>query len=677
MLEAIATPAGFMTLLALLGLGAGGALVAQRHDHQANLWSNSLAIVAALWGMLFAASVMITSHQVMMHVAVSSLPFFSLSVHIDALAAFFVFVILLVALCCSVYGIGYVREYYKRYNIGALGFLYNLFILGMVLVVTAANGIFFLLAWEIMSLASYFLVVYDRQSAENVKAGTLYLIITHAASACLLLAFILLYTFTGSFDFATIAANAHMLPDAAKAAVFILAFIGLGTKAGVIPMHIWLPSAHPAAPSHVSALMSGVMIKTGIYMMIRLLLDMLQPIPLWWGEVILIAGAVSAVLGVLYALTEHDIKRLLAYHSIENIGIILLGLGSAMIFATLHQPGLETLALVATLFHTLNHALFKSLLFLGAGAVIQGTHTRNIEKYGGLLRLMPFTGLCFLVGSMAISALPPFNGFFSEWVTFQSLFGGLHTGGQATWIFLGAVVALALTGGLAAACFVKAFGAAFLARPHTEAAGHAKESPLIMRLGMGGLAFLCLVVGVLSGPAVQAIQHVAKNVAHTPAALSASTHSVVVTGYTASVSGPAMLAFLGVATLGVWAIVRFGVYRRQKVTIAPVWDCGTPLNSRMEITATGFAHSIIRVFKDVLRPTLQVSAKQNGQSAYAVSSRKVTAGVHDIYRAYIYTPIYNGLFAISQQVKRIQNGHLSAYILYMLAILLITLVVAR
>ncbi|HEX9153853.1 MAG TPA: hydrogenase 4 subunit B, partial [Candidatus Saccharimonadales bacterium] len=680
MFDSIASQAGFFVLLALFGAGMLGALIANKRDTIANLWGNGFAIAGALWGLLFAGSVLATGHEIAMQTTVSSFSFFSIALHIDKLAAFFVGVISLITLFCSIYGISYIKEYYKRYNIGMLGFLYNTFIVGMLLVVTAANGIWFLVAWELMSLASYFLVVYDRQNQKNVKAGYVYLIMTHVGAACILLALALLFNYTHSFDFDVIKANLQAVPLIAKSAVFALTFVGLGVKAGIIPLHIWLPSAHPAAPSHVSALMSGVMIKTGIYMMIRLFLDVLQPIPTWWGVVVLIAGAVSALLGVLYALTEHDIKRLLAYHSIENIGIILLGLGSAMIFASLHLHSLELLALAAALFHTLNHATFKSLLFLSVGSVIQKTHTRNIEEYGGLLKLMPFTGLFFLIGSMAISALPPFNGFFSEWLTYQSLFHGLYVAGNVKWVFLAAAGSLAVTGGLAAACFVKAFGASFLARPRSDAAKRAKESALPMRFGMAGLALLCLVIGAFAGPVTAELQKVSRTTTGLPSAsdslVSVNSNQTIAVGAHSSVSAPAVLGLLLVACAVVWIVVRYGVHRRQKVTTGDTWDCGTPLNGRMEITATGFARSILLVFRDVLRPSLHHKVEyHNTSNPYRLKSRNVSMHVRDIYQSYIYAPLYAGLLMLSRQARRIQNGDLGTYVLYIFIILIVTLLV--
>lgn len=677
MFEAIASPAGFIALIAFFCLGCLAALILNKQDKYANIVSNAFSFLGAAWGLIFSASMLISGQDITLKVTAPTFDFFSISLHIDKLAAFFILVISLIAAFCSIYAIGYVREYYKRYNIGVLGFLYNLFIIGMLLVVTASNGMWFLLAWEVMSLASYFLVVYDRQNAQNVKAGYIYLAMTHVGAACILLAFALLFAYTGSFDFDVISASISGIPPLSLVAVFGLFFVGLGVKAGVIPFHIWLPSAHPAAPSHVSAMMSGVMIKTGIYMMIRLFLDILQPIPLWWGVVILIVGAVSALMGVLYALAAHDIKRLLAYHSIENIGIILLGLGAAMIFAAQNQPVLELLALCAALFHTLNHATFKSLLFLSAGSIIQATHTRNIEKYGGLLKLMPLTGLAFLAGSMAISALPPFNGFFSEWLTYQSLLGGLASGGDIRWVFLLAGIALAITGGLALACFVKAFGITFLARARSNKVKKAKESSVFMTISMSCLAALCLLIGVFSGPIMAVIQNVGSQLVQDGNNVATSAYKIttVVLGQPSTVSGVAIFALVAIAIVGSWFIVRYVINRKQKVRIAPTWDCGTQLNGRMEITATSFARSILLIFGQLVRPKLEKRDDYSVQNKYALQMRDVAMSTCDFFQTYVYKPIYCGLMLLSGYVKRIQNGNLNAYVLYIFGALLLTLII--
>lgn len=661
---------GFFLLLSFYIVGAAGSLLFTKRDKIANGWQSFFAIAGSLWGIAFSIGVFF-SHSLSFAIGSSFFPLLSFSFHIDKLSSFFIFVISLVALFCSVYGVGYIKHFYGKYSIGALGFFYHLFIVGMLMVVSASNGLFFLVAWEIMSVASYFLVAYDRNDTNNVKAGFLYLIMTHIGTAFIALVFLLLYKFTGSFDFASIQSHDVFIPAFIKNIVFVLALVGFGTKAGIIPFHIWLPSAHPAAPSHVSALMSGVMIKTGIYMMIRIFLELLQPIPLWWGIVVLIAGSVSALLGVLYALTEHDIKRLLAYHSIENIGIILLGLGSALVFIPLGYPVLALFALGAALFHILNHATFKSLLFLSAGAVINQTHTRNMEEYGGLIKNMPHTALFFLVGSMAISALPPFNGFFSEWLTFQTLLRGLASSDiLVKFVFILAAGSLAVTGGLALACFVKVFGVTFLARPRSKEAAHAKESSLWLSVGMGALTILCLAFGIFSGylgslfvrmgTELNAFQNVLLILPPSSGVLTAPNNLD-------SVSALALIVIFVLVMLIVVGLVKFAVNKNQKIKIGATWDCGTNLTSRMEITATGFARSIVLIFAGILRPSIQHEIEyRDSEMRYLPKSRTVILGVYDIFQSYFYQPLNKFIVLISLRVKAIQSGSVNAYVFYIL-----------
>lgn len=658
-----------ITLIILFVIGACGSLLLRNNDHIANIWSSFFAIVGSIWGLIFSISSIIFGTNSSFTVGNSAFPLLSLSIHIDALSAFFIFVISLIALFSSLYGFGYVKHFYKKYSIGILGFFYHLFIAGMFLVVIASNSIFFLIAWEIMSIASYFLVVYDRNDEANVKAGFLYLVMTHVGTAFIIIAFLFMYKFTGSFDFETIKGGANTIPLIIKNIIFILSLIGFGTKAGIIPFHIWLPAAHPAAPSHVSALMSGVMIKTGIYMMIRIFFDILQPVPAWWGLSLLVIGSISSLLGVLFALTEHDIKKLLAYHSIENIGIILLGVGSALTFSSLGMPTLALLGLTASLFHTLNHATFKSLLFLSAGSVINETHTRNMEEYGGLIKYMPQTALFFLIGSMAISALPPFNGFFSEWLTFQSLFQGIASlSFYIRWIFILSTGSLALTGGLALACFVKAFGVSFLARPRAPHITQIKESSVSLLIGMGGLSILSLLFGVFSGNITFFLEKIGKSLGAFKTNL-VTTSSVTPYGLTvrngfASVSDPAFLLFLFVTIFSVALIVRYLINRNQKEKTGITWDCGTELQPRMEITTTGFARSIILIFKSVLRPSIQHDIEP---------TKKTTLKVHDIHHSYFYQPLRRIIHHISAKFEKIQNGNTNAYILYIFIALIVVL----
>ncbi len=679
MLETITSPASFFFLIYIFTIGAFGSLLFRKNDVLANAWSSFFAVIGSLYGILFSA--LMIAEGVGSSFTFGNTGFFLLnfSFHIDLLSAFFIFAISLIGFFCSIYGYGYVKHFYGKYSIGALGFFYDILLGSLFLVVTSANALFFLIAWEIMSISSYFLVVYDRNDAANVKAGSLYLIMTYVGTACIILSFLLSYKYIGSFDFEAIKSGVALIPPLVKDAMFVLAVIGFGTKAGIIPFHIWLPAAHPAAPSHVSAMMSGVMIKTGIYMMMRLFLDILQPVPLWWGEAILIIGASSALLGVLYALTEHDIKRLLAYHSIENIGIILLGLGSSLTFNALNMPTLALLGLIAALFHTLNHAIFKSLLFLGAGSVIDQMHTKNMEEYGGLIRYMPQTALFFLVGSMAISALPPLNGFFSEWLTFQSLFQGIaQLSFSLQWIFILAAGSLAFTGGLALMCFVKIFSAIFLARPRSAEVKHTKESVFSMRLGMGALAFLSIAFGFFSGSITKILERVGQDftVFHNTISFAgdSSNQTLQLQNNFASVSAPALFVLLGVSIFIVVLISRFVINRQQKVLVGNTWDCGTTLTSRMEITATGFARSIILIFKNVLKPSLQQDVEyHDAESRYIPKSRNVTMSVGNMYHTYFYEPLQKMIDGLSFRSKIIQGGNINVYISYIFIALIIAL----
>ncbi len=674
MIGLILSPTGFILVIATFAMGALGALLLGKYDRPANLWGNLFAVAGSVLGIIFSGAVLITGTIPAFDIP-TSFPLLPLAFRIDYLSAFFLLLISLIALFCSIYAIGYVDHFYRKYPLGALGFFYNTFIAGMILVVTAYHALTFFFVWEIMSLTSYFLVIYERREAENIKAGSLYFIMTHIGTAFIIFAFLLLYGATGSFDFGTIGKGIAAAPLSLRNAVFVCAFIGFGAKAGIIPFHIWLPGAHPAAPSHVSALMSGVMIKTGIYMLARICWDILPgPPPLWWGMLFLISGSISSLLGVLYALSEHDLKKLLAYHSIENIGIILLGLGSSLVFLSAGFKTFALLGLIAALYHTLNHATFKALLFLGAGAVIAQTHTRNIEEYGGLIRVMPQTAFFFLAGSLAISALPPFNGFFSEWMTFQSLFAGISTFSLATkMIFLFSIGALAFTGGLAAACFVKAFGATFLARPRSEKVSHAKEAPLPLRIAMAVLALSTLILGLISGGVSRGFAAIAGSLSafQQVDALPASSYDLMTvnTGF-ASVSAPALFAGLVVITAAITLAFHI-LARKRLITIGSTWDCGAELSPRMEITATGFSRSIITVFRGVLKPTGQTEIEyHDARLRYFPKSGVVTMEFQDVYATFFYKPLQKLTVGIAEQIKKIQVGNINVYIGYILVTLI-------
>lgn len=673
----------FLLTIGIFLAGSIGSLLLSEKPKTANIFSHILAALGSLSGIALSLNILINKIPLSINYP-TSFPLLSLSISIDTLSAFFILVISTVALTSSIYGISYMQKYAKEYDLGVFGFFYNLFILSLILVVSANNGLYFLFAWEMMSLSSYFLVIFENKIRENIQAGILYLVMTHVGTAFILISFLLLYSATGSFNFDDIRALAAQTPATIKNSVFILALIGFGTKAGIIPLHIWLPRAHPAAPSHVSALMSGVMIKTAIFMMIKLFLDLIPTGEVWWGIVVLTLGAVSSLLGVLYAITEHDIKKLLAYHSVENIGIILMGLGSAMVFYSLNLVPLAILGLVAALYHTMNHAIFKSLLFLGAGSVVYQTHTHNIEEYGGLIKKMPYTAFFFLIGAIAISALPPFNGFASEWLTYQSLFSGIA--GQDTLVqasFILAIASLAFTGGLAAMCFVKAFGVSFLAKPRSKEAQEAKESPLSMNVGMAILTILCLVLGIFAGSITPELVSISKTMSALQTSSSAVTaipEMVSTRGTFASLNLPAVfLALLGTFTLVVSLV--YLKTRNQKVEMVDTWDCGAPpLTVRSEITSTGFARALIIMLGRLLRPAKETLIDYGNQvtpDRYFPDSRTIHLDVPNLYEQYLYKPFQRVVNFASARTTLIQSGNVNLYLLYIFITLVALLMWAR
>ncbi|HEX8993993.1 MAG TPA: proton-conducting transporter membrane subunit [Candidatus Paceibacterota bacterium] len=675
---------GFAVTLGIFALGAVGSLAAVGNDRAAKLIGTAAALLGSLGALAIGLGSLITKTPVALSIP-SSLPLLSFNFGIDPLSAFFMSTIALIAVCTSIFAFGYVDHFMGRYSLGRLGFFFNVFIASMMLVVTAQNVITFLMVWEIMSLSSYFLVIYEYHEAQNIKAGTRYFIMMHVSFAFIMLALFLLYRATGVLDFASMGPALASLTAQAGASPFLLGaillstLIGFGIKSGIIPLHVWLPDAHPAAPSHVSALMSGVMIKTGIYMMVRIFFGIMPTPPLWFGVIVLSIALISSLLGVLFALAQHDIKRLLAYHSIENIGIILLGVGSSLVFLSLGLPTFAMLALIAGLFHTLNHAIFKALLFLSAGSVVSQTHTRDMEHYGGLIKRMPATAAAFLVGAMAISALPPFNGFVSEWLTFQSLFGGIAHASSVglSAAFILALGGLALTSGLAAACFVKAFGVVFLARPRSEAPTHAHEMPRSSQAAMSILAVLTLIVSIYSTLIVRILEGVTSSFgafAGTALSFGPSLRTIALEGGS-NISMTALAIALMIALIVVaWIVGTIG--RGRTITTCATWDCGTPLTPRMEITAFGFAHSIITVMRGIMRPTRQATVDyEDANIRYFPAQHSVHFSTNDFAETYLYRPLDRAFTLVSRTVGGIQNGSINAYVLYMFITLLALFVI--
>lgn len=599
---------------------------------------------------------------------------------LDPLGAFFLTLIGLVAVPAAIYGVDYTAAYEKEhYSVRLLGLFFNLFLLSMTLVTMAANVLTFLILWECMSLTSYFLVITENNEKDTLRAGIWYVAMTHAGLALLLGAFLLLSK-GGSGSFADMRVSSAGLSIAIRNAVFLLAFLGFGSKAGIVPLHVWLPRAHPAAPSHVSALMSGVMIKLGIFGFLRVVLDLMGGGPAWWGSVVLGVGVVSALLGVLYALMEHDLKRLLAYHSVENIGIILIGIGAGLIFYSCGQMNLAALGFIGGLYHTVNHASFKGLLFLGAGSVLRATHTRNMEEMGGLIKRMPWTALFFLIGSISISALPPFNGFVSEWLVYQSLLAGFNIPNPELAILSPVAVGmLALTSGLAAACFVKAFGISFLAMPRSAKAENAKEAPFAMQVGMGLLALACILLGLGPVVVVPVLGKVIGGLGQMPQTVPLlSHHFSLQTPQAFGQISPLLVALALLVILGLIPIA-FKIFRvHPHFRLGDTWGCGqTGQTPRMEYTATAFAEPLRRIFAELYRPMKQLSIDFHPESKYFVESIAYKSEITPLFDRMIYDPLLRFVRKISGLVLRLQTGLVHLYLVYIAATLVVLLIVAR
>ena len=597
-------------------------------------------------------------------------PLGGLELSMDPLAGLFLALVGFTTAAVSVYAIGYVGA-----GRGALTFL--AFIASLMLVPLAANAMTFLLAWEAMSLTSWLLVLDRRDASDIRRAGWVYAVMTHAGLACLLVGMLLLATHAESLRFADWRAAAPALAPELRNVIWVLLALGFAGKAGVIPLHVWLPLAHPAAPSHVSALMSGVMIKLGIYGLLRTGFEWAAPGPAWWGGSLLLLGAASAVIGILYALVDADLKRLLAFSSIENVGVVLLGVGAALLFARAGMEGLAPLALIAALYHTVNHAAFKALLFLGAGAVVHATGTRNMEACGGLIKRMPWTAACFLIGAASISALPPLNGFVSEWLTIQALIQSVRPAAPGiSFVCAVGIAGLALTAGLAAACFVKAFGITFLALPRSTAAAEAHDVAPSMRSAMAALGAACVALGLGAGIVVHALAGVAAATVGTPplSPVEADWMAFDVAGSFAALSplmiGAALLVGLTTPVVGL-ALVG----PRRRVRDGETWGCGRLLQTaRMEYTATAFADPFKRVFRFFYRPVRRLTRDVHPESRFFVSRLEYTNLVRAVFEEWLYGPALAAMRAVIARAQRLQSGNASAYLAYIFVVLLLLLV---
>jgi len=632
----------------LISLAGVPGLFCRRESSGAERFACLLTLTGTVFG-LVAVSNTLLQHRQLAFDFPWSLPGASFALRLDPLAAIFLIPLFLVTAAGSIYGLRYWPQQENSANGRKLRLFYGLISGAMLLLFCAHNSILFLLAWEVMALSGFFLITTEDHKEEVRRAGFIYLIATHTGTLALFACFALLAQHYGSMTFAT----AGTLSTAGSSLIFLLGLFGFGMKAGLIPLHIWLPGAHAAAPSHASALLSGVMIKTGIYGLVRLT-SFFAEIPAWWGWTLLSLGVISGIMGVVLALAQHDIKRLLAYHSVENIGIITLGLGLALLGRSYQMPELTALGLAGCLLHVANHGLFKSLLFLSAGSVIHAVGSRDIDHYGGLLKRQPWTGCLFLGGAVAISGLPPFNGFISEWLIYLGSFQALQTPVPVLGMAVLTAPALALIGGLALACFVKVFGITFLGEPRGENAARAHEAPSTMVAPMLLLLGACAWIGLLPTTVLPLLQGAVVGWAG-DMAFALNQTFIASLGW---ISLGGWLLLLALAGTGFWLWIRSRSAPRDTTT----WGCGYLFPApRMQYTASSFADSLVRLFQFCLRS----DRHGNVVSGLFPPPGRFSSHTPDAVLDLLLTPLFGNIGFVFRRLRAIfQNGEIAIYLSY-------------
>ena len=628
------------------------------------------AVSASIAGLVLSISALVQGQTWTLSLPWNEVIGASFTVGFDPLTGLFLLPIYGLSAVCALFGGGYLAHMRGARGLGSQWLFYSLLVASMALVVMARNAVLFLMAWEMMSLSSWLLVTFESEREDVRQAGITYLAATQIGTAFLLVMFLVLGgapARTGDVGANLDFARFTTMPGPAAGVVFLLALVGFGTKAGIVPLHTWLPEAHPAAPSHVSALMSGVMIKTGIYGILRVLSFLGAP-PAWWGWTLACVGAVSGIVGVLFALAQHDIKRLLAYHSVENIGIICLGLGVGLLGVSYGAPLVAVLGFAGGLLHVINHALFKGLLFLGAGAAAQAAGTREMDRLGGLLRRMPVTGAAFLIGAAAICGLPPLNGFVSELLVFTGAFKAVSLQPVPHAVAAAVVVAaLALVGGLAAACFTKAFGIVFLGEPRTPAAAAAREPGLSMLAPMLLLAAGCAAVGLLGSLAVSAVAPLAAQIAGLPLSAGAELLEPMSAGLRIVLGVAGVLA----GVVGALWLLRALLLRGRNVARGVTWDCGyVKPDARMQYTSSSFAQPLTEMFRALL------STRRHGLPITRLFPTESTFSTEtpDIFSVRLLRPGIKGVGSLLSSLRWLQHGRLQLYVLYIAAALVALLV---
>jgi hydrogenase-4 component B len=646
-------------ILTLLALALVGLVADDARRATAVAYGGCLTVAAALF--LLSLAALLDPGPPRMLVLPLGLPWLGMHLRLDGLTAFFTLVVNLGAMLVSLYALGYGRSETAPRRV--LPFV-PAFLAGMNLVLLADDAFTFLLSWEFMSLTSWALVLREHEDPQAREGAYLYLVMASLGTVSLLLCFGLLAGPGGAYDFASIRARSP--EDYSQPLVLLLAVLGAGSKAGLVPLHVWLPPAHAAAPSHVSALMSGVMTKVAVYAAMRLLLDLAGPPAWWWGAVLMTMGALSAVLGLLYAVMQTDLKRFLAYSTVENMGIVFIALGFALAFFADGLLAAAAIALSAAMIHALNHTLFKGLLFMGAGAVLRATHERDMDRLGGLIHQLPVTSACFLVGATAISALPPLNGFVSEWLLFQAVLVSPELS-QGFLRFLAPAVGalMALAAALAAACFVRAYGIAFLGRARSDAARDAHEVDRLSRASMIAAAVLCVLIGIFPGPVIdlagRAVAEVNGGVTLPVQGGQGWLSLVPIDATHSSYNGLILLVFIALSATMVAVLVhRLG---SRAVRWSPAWDCGYPDPSpQTQYSASGFAQPLRRVFGEILfRARDEVDMPGPGE----VRPARLTVSWHDLVWERLYRPVAGVVELVAGRLNVLQYLTVRRYLTMM------------
>lgn len=655
----------------IMSFGGVAALCAGKRGHLTSVLGAVSVVVGCIVGVIPAIRILFSSEVVSFNAA-WSIPYGSFSLGLDSISALFLVPVFFLSALAAIYGVGYLKGHGDNRAIGTHWFFYSLLVVSMIVVVLARNGMLFLFAWEIMALSSYFLVTHD-DSRERVRvAGWTYLIATHIGTIFLLVFFAIMAREMGTLDFDGWVL-AKIMPNTVTGLLFLCILVGFGTKAGFMPLHVWLPVAHPAAPSHVSALMSGVMLGTGIYGIVRFAMFFGKP-PLWWGELLLIIGALSGIFGILYALTQGELKTLLAYSSVENIGVIALGLGMGFLGMAINSPLVALLGFSGSFLHVINHAFFKGLLFLSAGAVLRASGTGAIDKQGGLLGRMPYTGASFFIGSISASGLPPLGGFMGEFLIFMSALAFMSFRSKVMgvdlldfWPAIMIIVSLAMIGASATACFVKAFGVVFLGVPRSQRTDSAREVRPSMCFAMFALAAICVFLSFAAPVILDALWNVLREVTGFPVPLIGASLTTM-RGYLVSiVVSFAVLLFI---TLGLLA-ARQRLFARREVRLVPTWDCGyASPNPRMQYTGSSFVDPAMVFFH------VPLCIQENSDPVQGFFPRRASFNrhPHDFFREMIYAPAFRFVERALSFLRWLQHGNVNIYVLYIAFTLIVLLI---